>query len=58
MPGLVAIALMPAVLYVLYPPELKRTPDATSFAREQLTAELAHRLAVHWAQAFGGDSDQ
>ncbi|MAY71166.1 MAG: C4-dicarboxylate ABC transporter [Halomonas sp.] len=38
LPGLVAIALMPAVLYVLYPPELKRTPDATSFAREQLTA--------------------
>lgn len=28
------------------------------YAREQLTAELARRLAGHWPQAFGGDSDQ
>lgn len=39
LPGLVAIALMPLVLYLVYPPEIKKTPDATRFAREKL-AEL------------------
>lgn len=39
LPGLVAIALMPLVLYWVYPPEIKKTPDATRFAREKL-AEL------------------
>lgn len=38
LPGLVAIVLMPLVLYLLYPPEIKSTPDATTFARERLTA--------------------
>lgn len=37
LPGLVAIALMPLVLYWLYPPEIKHTPDARRFARERLT---------------------
>lgn len=36
LPGLVAILLMPLVLYWLYTPEIKRTPDAKSFARENL----------------------
>lgn len=35
-PGLVAMALMPLVLYVLYPPEVKSTPNAAQFARERL----------------------
>ena len=36
LPGLVALALMPLVIYVLYPPEIKRTPDAAAFARGKL----------------------
>jgi len=36
LPGLVAIALMPLVIYLMYPPEIKATPDAVSFARENL----------------------
>lgn len=38
LPGLVAIALMPLVLYLFYPPEIKSTPDATTFAKERLAA--------------------
>ena len=37
LPGLVAILLMPLVLYWLYPPEIRSTPDAARFAREKLT---------------------
>lgn len=37
LPGLAAIALMPLVLYLLYPPEIKKTEDAASFARQQLS---------------------
>lgn len=36
LPGLVAIALMPLVIYLMYPPEIKSTPDAVNFARERL----------------------
>ncbi|MCC5900776.1 MAG: DASS family sodium-coupled anion symporter [Halomonas sp.] len=39
LPGLVAILAMPYILYLLYPPEIKETPNATKFAREKL-AEL------------------
>ncbi|MCP1659454.1 DASS family sodium-coupled anion symporter [Neisseria perflava] len=35
-PGLVAMLLMPLVLYFMYPPEIKQTPNATSLAKEQL----------------------
>ena len=35
-PGLVAMALMPLVIYWLYPPEIKQTPNAAQFARERL----------------------
>lgn len=37
LPGLVAISLMPMVLYWLYPPKIKSTPDASTFAKKQLT---------------------
>jgi DASS family divalent anion:Na+ symporter len=37
LPGLVALALMPLVIYVLYPPEIKSTPDAAGFARAKLS---------------------
>lgn len=36
LPGMVAIAVMPLVLYKLYPPEIKKTPDATIFAKSKL----------------------
>lgn len=36
LPGLVAMAVMPLVIFGLYPPEIKRTPNAAQFARERL----------------------
>ena len=36
-PGLVSLALVPLVLYRLFPPEIKRTPAAAEFARDELT---------------------
>lgn len=35
-PGLVAMALMPIILYVLYKPEITSTPDAPEMARAKL----------------------
>lgn len=35
-PGLVALLVTPALMYVLYPPEVKDTPDAPAKAREEL----------------------
>ena len=35
-PGLVSLALVPLVLYKLFPPEIKRTPAAAEFARTEL----------------------
>lgn len=37
LPGLVALAVMPLIIYLLYPPEIKSTPNALQFAREKLT---------------------
>ncbi|MFI8480717.1 DASS family sodium-coupled anion symporter [Pseudomonas sp. NPDC078700] len=36
LPGLVAILLMPLILYVCFPPSLKQTPNATLFAKQKL----------------------
>lgn len=36
-PGLIALLLVPLVLYRLYPPEVKHTPHATELARQALT---------------------
>ena len=36
LPGLVCLFLMPLVVYLLAPPELKQTPDAVQFARSEL----------------------
>ncbi len=35
-PGLLALALMPLILYVMYPPQIKQTPDAPQMARDKL----------------------
>ncbi|KQK30603.1 C4-dicarboxylate ABC transporter [Bosea thiooxidans] len=37
-PGLVSLLLMPLVIFLLSPPELKHTPDAVTFARGELRA--------------------
>lgn len=37
LPGLAAILLMPLVVWWLYPPEIKDTPDARTFATSKLT---------------------
>lgn len=36
LPGLLSLAVMPLVLYWLYPPEIKSTPNAAQFAAERL----------------------
>lgn len=46
-PGLVAMALMPLVLYFLYPPEIKDTPNAAEFAKEHL-AEMGKMKSGEW----------
>lgn len=35
-PGLVNLAILPGVMYYLYPPELSKTPEAPEFARQKL----------------------
>lgn len=37
-PGVACLLVMPLVIYKLYPPELKATPNATQYARENLTS--------------------
>ncbi|CAI5979667.1 unnamed protein product [Closterium sp. NIES-65] len=37
-PGLISLAVVPALLYVIYPPEIKASPDAPKLAREKLAA--------------------
>ncbi len=36
LPGLVAMLVMPVIIYLLAPPEVKHTPNAVSFAKEEL----------------------
>ncbi len=35
-PGVVAMLLIPLVLYVIFPPQIKKTPDAPALARQKL----------------------
>jgi DASS family divalent anion:Na+ symporter len=37
-PGLVSLAVIPLILYRIFPPLVRRTPDATEFARRELAA--------------------
>lgn len=37
-PGLVSMAIVPWVVYKLYPPDVRRTPEASAFARKELAA--------------------
>lgn len=36
MPGLILLLTTPVILYFLYPPEVKETPDAPEAARREL----------------------
>lgn len=36
LPGVLCILLMPLVLYIMYPPEIKATPNAVEFAKDKL----------------------
>lgn len=36
LPGLAALLIMPLIIYFLAPPEIKKTPGATTFARDKL----------------------
>lgn len=36
LPGLVAMAIMPLVIFMIYPPEIKATPNSADFAFERL----------------------
>lgn len=40
-PGMLCLALMPLVIYLVYPPEIKETPDAKKFAKDNLS-EMGH----------------
>jgi DASS family divalent anion:Na+ symporter len=37
-PGLAALAVVPVMLYKIFPPEIKQTPQAAEFARRELAA--------------------
>ncbi|MDP2522634.1 DASS family sodium-coupled anion symporter [Neptunomonas phycophila] len=37
LPGLVCIGLMPLIIYMIYPPQVKETPDASQFAKNKLS---------------------
>lgn len=50
-PGLVALAIMPLVVYLLYPPEIKKTPDASAMARQQLK-DLGPISRDEWIMLF------
>lgn len=41
LPGLVAMLVMPLVIYWLYPPEIKATPNAVEFAKARLAEQGA-----------------
>ncbi len=36
-PGILSLLIMPLVIYFMYPPEIKKTPDAPQFARAKLS---------------------
>jgi divalent anion:Na+ symporter, DASS family len=46
-PGVVVLALLPLIIYVLYPPGVKTTPDAPRFAAEKL-AEMGKMKQSEW----------
>jgi DASS family divalent anion:Na+ symporter len=50
-PGLVSLALVPYLLYRMYPPEIKETPNATEMARQKLQA-MGSIKRSEWVMLF------
>lgn len=50
-PGLISLALMPYLLFKLYPPEIKYTPDAPTLAKKKL-ASLGKITMSEWLMLF------
>lgn len=46
-PGLISLIVLPLLLYVIYPPEMKDTPEAPGFAKEKLKALGPLRIAEY-----------
>lgn len=46
-PGAVSLILIPLLIYKLYPPEIKETPEAAQIARDKLT-EMGRIKASEW----------
>ena len=46
-PGLVSLAVVPWILYKIYPPEIKETPEAPQMARDRL-AEMGKLESSEW----------
>lgn len=51
LPGLICFFLIPLLLYVIYPPELKKTPDAPEMARQKLK-EMGKVTMHEWLMLF------
>jgi DASS family divalent anion:Na+ symporter len=50
-PGLVSLILVPWVIYKIYPPEIRETPNAVKLAKEKL-AELGPVSTKEWMMIF------
>jgi len=50
-PGLICLMIIPLLLYKIYPPEVKATPDAKEFAKKQLK-ELGPIRLQEWIMIF------
>lgn len=50
-PGMVSLFLIPLILYKLYPPQVKSTPEARNFAKEKLK-ELGRISQNEWIMIF------
>ena len=46
-PGVINLALLPWILFILYPPQLKLTPEAPQFARQKL-AQMGPLTKQEW----------
>lgn len=46
-PGLLSLAILPGLLFYLYPPEIKHTPEAPAFARKKLN-EMGSMKSNEW----------
>ncbi len=50
-PGMISLLLMPLLMYKLYPPEIKKTPEAREFAKDRLK-ERGRILQDEWLMIF------